>query len=185
MYLQTEKEYTIWQDENLLLSDWRDDFLADNPDMSEDEMYNAMIELNGVYLDDARANLSGITFNQPILAIADLGLWDGRYPGYMLIPSGKVSDCLYAERNTDSAAFYVDAKGEFCSRQHHHDGTNYVRYRGVRPFVTEAMLDSLCRDIAMGKNVSQRLARYTFRLGDLIGDVYGWNFPHRPKVEVA
>ena len=25
------------------------------------------------------------------------------------------------------------------------------------------------------------LRKYTYRAGDLIGDVYGWNFPNRPK----
>lgn len=28
------------------------------------------------------------------------------------------------------------------------------------------------------------MRRITYRLGDLIGDVYGWSFPHRPKISI-
>lgn len=100
MYLHAEKEHIIWQDENLLLSDWRDDFLADAPDMSEDEMYDRMVELNDMYMSDERKNLSSIQLTRPILVIADMGLWDGRHSGYKLIRSGRLSDCLYADGNS-------------------------------------------------------------------------------------
>ena len=40
-----------------------------------------MYEINNRYLDDERVNLN-IQLDQPILVIADLGLWNGRRPGY-------------------------------------------------------------------------------------------------------
>ncbi len=48
-----------------------------------------MYEINGDYLDDERMNLD-VQLSQPILVIADLGLWHGRRMGYKEIPSGNI-----------------------------------------------------------------------------------------------
>ena len=64
-----------------------------------------MYELNDCYLEDARVNLN-VRLNQPILVIADLGLWDGRHMGYQEIQSGNIRDCLYGD--TDYTTWYVD-----------------------------------------------------------------------------
>ena len=175
------KENLIWQDENLDVEDWREDLLEDQPDLEEGyAMEQAMYERNREYLDDERRNLSNIIIPEGILCIAQLGLWNGTPTGYKHIETGRVSDCLYGGRSTDTAAWYVDSKGEFCSRQHHHDGTNYIRYRGIKPGVSEAQIGRLEELIYNGEDYEPTLRRLTYRLGDLIGDVYGWSFPHRP-----
>ena len=74
-------EHIIWSNENLDLDDWREDLLEDHPDASEDELYTLMVELNSDYLGDERTNLN-IQLNQPILVVADLGRWNGRFSGY-------------------------------------------------------------------------------------------------------
>ena len=48
-----------------------------------------MYEINNRYLDDERVNLN-IQLDQPILVIADLGLWNGRRTGYQEISSGNI-----------------------------------------------------------------------------------------------
>lgn len=175
------KEYTIWQDEELDVNDWREFLSEEQPDLEEGyAMERAMYERNNDQLDDERRNLGKIIIPDGILCIAQLGLWNGTPTGYKHIETGKVSDCLYGERSTDTAAWYVDSKGEFRSRQHHHDGTNHIRYRGIKPGVSEAQIERLENLIYNGEDFESTLRRLTYRMGDLIGDVYGWSFPHRP-----
>ena len=79
--------HVIWSDVNLDFEDWKDDLKEDYPDLSEDELVQKMYELNNEYLNDERANLN-IQLSQPILIIADIGRWNGRFNGYGEIQSG-------------------------------------------------------------------------------------------------
>ena len=62
------KEHTIW-DSQPDYADWRADMEAEYPDMTEDERYERMLEINADYLDDERANLN-VPLSMPILLIA-------------------------------------------------------------------------------------------------------------------
>ena len=74
-------DHIIWTNYHLNYEDWQSDLAEEYPDLSDDERYYKMLEINDTYLDDERANLS-IQLSQPILVIADLGLWNGRRSGY-------------------------------------------------------------------------------------------------------
>ena len=50
-----------------------------------------MYDLNHDYLEDERVNLN-IQLPQPIICIADLGRWNGRFSGYKEIASGNIRD---------------------------------------------------------------------------------------------
>ena len=89
------KEHTIW-DSQPDYADWQDDLAAEYPDMTEDERYERMLDINADYLEDERANLN-VTLGMPILLIADIGRWDGRYSGYGVIRSGNIRDCLRSD----------------------------------------------------------------------------------------
>lgn len=78
----TEPKYLIWSNYSLDYEDWREDLEAEYPELSEQEREEKMYERNGEYLDDERMNLD-IQLDKPILVIVDLGLWNGRYSGYM------------------------------------------------------------------------------------------------------
>ena len=122
----TQEKHIIWSNYDLNYEDWRDDLEAEYPELSESERITMMYELNSHYLDDERMNLN-IQLAQPILVIADIGRWDGRYSGYGEIQSGKISDCLYSEM--DYATWYVDKLGDLRCDAVHHDGTNHYLYR--------------------------------------------------------
>ena len=94
--------------------------------MTEDERYALMHEFNYDYLDDKRINLN-IQISQPILVIADLGRWNGRFSGYKEIASGNIRDCLYSD--TDMTEWFVDHRGDLRADAIHHDGTNHYLYR--------------------------------------------------------
>ena len=77
-----EQKHIIWSSD-VDYEDWRADLEEQYPDLSEQERMELMVEQNNDYLDDERCNLN-IQLSRPILLIADIGRWDGRYPGYRL-----------------------------------------------------------------------------------------------------
>lgn len=175
-----EKKHIIWSDYNLDYEDWRDDLESEYPDLTEDERYYKMYEINGDYLDDERANLN-IQLSQPIIVIGDLGLWHGRVPGYRMIDSGNIKDCLCPQY--DYNEWYVDKNGDLRSISVHHDGTNHYLFRVFKDGVSEDQINRLQMKIYNGAATRADITRLTRRLGDEIGKVYGWDFPQRQRVQ--
>lgn len=120
----TEQKHIIWSSDPDY-EDWRDDLEEQYPELSEQERMELMVEQNNDYLDDERCNLN-IQLSRPILLIADIGRWDGRYPGYAEIKSGNIRDCLYSKM--DYSTWYVDRLGDLRCDAVHHDGTNHYLY---------------------------------------------------------
>ena len=161
-------DHIIWTNYHLKYEDWKSDLAEEYPDLSDDERYYKMLEINDTYLDDERTNLT-IQLSQPILVIADLGLWNGRRSGYKEIPSGNIRDCLYGGH--DFVTWYVDAKGDLRCEDIHHDGTNHYLYRAYKSGVSEAQRDRLKAKLYDGTATEADIARVTQRLGDRIGKV--------------
>lgn len=176
----TDGDHLIWSNYHLDLDDWRDDLLEEYPDAGEAELYQLMQERNDSYLDDERVNLN-IQQSGPILVIADLGRWNGRFSGYKEIASGNIRDCLYSD--TDYSTWYVDRLGDLRCDAVHHDGTNHYLYRVYKPGVTDAQIDRLKERIYDGVATRADITRITQRLGDDIGKVYGWSFPRPPRIQ--
>lgn len=76
-----EQHHVIWSNRDLDYDDWKDDLEAQYPDLSDSERYALMYEINNGYLEDERVN-PDIPLGTPILLIAALGRWNGRFPGY-------------------------------------------------------------------------------------------------------
>ena len=173
--------HIIWSNQNLDVDDWREDYkefleaneLDDNPN-DEQALYEWMVETNGDYLYDERANLN-IQLSQPIIVIGDIGRWNGRVMGYKDIPSGNIRDCLYSEM--DDSTWYVDRLGDLRCDAVHHDGTNHYLYRAYKENASEAQIDRLKEKLYSGTATRSDVTRVTKRLGDEIGRVYGWRFP--------
>lgn len=117
-----ERKYIIWSNENLDTEDWKESFKEfiemNNLDIDpndEEELYKYMVETNDEYLSDERINLNiNVPDTDTVLVIADLGLWNGRRSAYREIHVDKISDCLYTDRDTDYATWYLDNRGDFC-----------------------------------------------------------------------
>ena len=146
-------------------------------DASENELYAFAQETNDTYLSDERRLFddAGLALSTEIVAIASLELWNGIHRGYQMVESGKLSDCLQFQKDCDYADWFVDERGDFCSEQTHHDGTNCLTYRGLRPGVTENDIYGLCccRTYKTEAEFRKALRRLTFRLGDAIRETYG------------
>lgn len=173
-----DTRHVIWSNADLDFENWRDDLEAEYPDKSEDELYQLMYETNNSYLDDERMNLN-IQMFAPILVIADIGRWNGRFNGYGEIDSGNIRDCLYAEQ--DYATWHVDNLGDLRCDAIHHDGTNHYLYRAYKAGVTPEQIDRLKEKIYNGTATRSDITRITKRLGDEIAKVYGWHFQSRER----
>ena len=178
---KTIERHIIWSNVNLDLDDWRDDIKGDliangtSPDeITEDDLYDQMIDTNNMYLDDERINLN-IQEAQPIIVIADLGRWNGRFQGYNMIESGNIKDCLYSD--TDYTEWYVDKLGDLRADAIHHDGTNHYLYRAFKDNATHEQIENLQDKIYSGKATRADITRVTKRLGDDIAKVYGFDIP--------
>lgn len=187
---QQNDRHIIWSNMNLDVDDWREGYeeyleineLDDAP-ADENELYQWMVETNDEYLYDERANLN-VQLSQPIIAIADLGLWYGRRSGYKMIDSGNIKDCLYSD--TDYTEWYVDKYGDLRADAAHHDGTNHYLYRVFKHGVTETQIENLQNKIYCGKATRADITRVTRRLGDEIAKVYGFDIPkQRATAELA
>lgn len=166
----TGKRFVIWSNYDLDYDDWKDDLLDEYPELSERERIELMYEINGDYLDDERNNLD-IQLSQPILVVADLGLWYGKRMGYKEIKSGNIRDCLYS--NTDYSTWYVDRLGDLCCDAIHHDGANHYLYRVYKDGVSETQIENLKEKLYRGTATRANITRITRRLGDDIAKVYG------------
>ena len=175
-------DHVIWSNFNLDYDDWKDDLEENYPDLSEQDRMMLMYEINGDYLDDERVNLD-IQLSRPILVIADLGRWNGRFDGYKEIESGNIRDCLYSD--TDYSTWYVDKRGDLRCTAIHHDGTNYYLYRTYKDGVSDEQIENLKWKIYNGQATRADITRITRRLGDEIGKVYGWEFPQRKARETV
>ena len=173
------KKHVIWSNINLNLDDWRDDLLEENPDLSEEGLYEEMCRVNSDYLDDERCNLN-IRLPERIILIADLGRWDGHHDACKIV-GNNISLCLHTEELCKSE-WYVDAHGDLRATINHHDGTNTYLYRQFRVGTSEEQRENFMFKIISGKATRADINRYTIRLGDYIARVYGWtDLPRIPK----
>ena len=177
------KKHYIWGNIALDLKDWIDDIRDEYPDITEDKAYQIMLETNDEYFNDERMNLD-IQLNNDIIIIADIGRWNGRFSGYKMIESGNIRDCLEFSKDCDYAEWHVDTYGNLRSTQHHHDGTHYLLYRAFKDDVTDEKKELLQSKIYNRTCKPSDISRYTYRLGDHIGDVYSWKFAGRKRLAV-
>ena len=170
-----EQKHIIWSSD-VDYEDWRADLEEQYPDLSEQKRMELMVEQNNDYLDDERCNLN-IQLSRPILLIADIGRWDGRYPGYAEIKSGNIRDCLYSEM--DDSTWYVDRLGDLRCDAIHHDGTNFYLYRVYKDSASPSQIELLKEKLYRGIATRADITRVTRRLGDDIAKVYGFSIPRQ------
>lgn len=172
----------IWSDINLDFDSWKQDLESEYPYKTENELFELMYELNGDYLNDERHNLN-IELQNRIVIFAELGLWNKTVNTGQITKNENIKDCLYS--NHDYAEWYVDPNGDLRSTQIHHDGTNYYLYRVLKNNVTDTQISDLEYKLYNCCCTKADISRLTSRLGDVIGNIYGWKFRGKtPKILV-
>ena len=130
-------------------------------------MWNFIYESLSNQLDDERINLN-IPTNGRILIIADLGLWDGRKQGYLVLD--KNVNAIFCKHN-DYTEWYSDGYN-IRAIDGHHDGTNYYEFREIRE---NRNIQNLLDAIYNGEKITRKkLNYYTKSLHPYAAKVYGW-----------
>lgn len=168
------KKRIIWSNMDVNPEDWKESYketaeLNELDEDTEDEnnLWNYIGESLASWLDDEKANLN-FPLEERIIAIADLGLWNGRKIGYRIL-KGNVHSIF--DVNEDYSEYYSDGYNikATCS---HHDGINYVEFRVIRK---DRDIYNLLNDIYNGKEISRKkLNYYTRSLHKYVANIYGW-----------
>lgn len=182
-------KHIIWSNFNLDIEDgWREAYEEcaeingwEYDPNNEYAVYEYMVETNAMYLDDERINLD-IEVSQPIIAIADLGLWNGRFTGYKELNSTNIRDCLNTFDSCEYHEWYVDECGDLRCTAAHHDGTNYILYRAYKDGITESQRYDFLGKIYGGVATQDDIDATTRRLGDEIAEIYGWELNKKETI---
>lgn len=175
---KNNNKHIIWSNMNLNLDDWKEGLLENRElndlptDVSDEVLEEEMYEFNNYCLDDERSNLNITPTNGRIIAIADLGLWDGRKMGYKLLDYD-IGDCLDNFSQAEKMEFYCD-RYNLRSTQIHHDGVNQILFRELRPNISSDQADNFTWKIYNGEVTSKDITRYTRSLRPYIHVIYGW-----------
>jgi hypothetical protein len=104
-----------------------------------------------------------------ILAIADMGLWNGRRSGYKILGTN-LNEVLTTGIGCDEKEVYCDAYNVY-AEGYHHDGRNYVEFREIRE---DKDIEPLLNKLYSNEPVSRaEIRRYTKSLRPYIKQVYG------------
>lgn len=109
------------------------------------------------------------TIDGTIIAIRDVGRWDGGYRGIAEI-SDNLRDIL--QDTIASMAYYdwyIDETDDVCQVCVHHDGRNHTRYRWVED--KDALYEMIEAD---WDDQDRIIEEHTHSLYPLVADIYGW-----------
>ena len=137
--------------------------------ISEDSVYNECYFMEQTWFEDEQDELKRVS-EGPVIAIADLGRWNGRFSGYKEVKN--LADVLYTE--CDYERVYVDSNGDLRKEESHHDGSNSILYRYWKEGLTDVQKDNFLDKIYDGKCTQKDITRYTRKAGLGIANAYGW-----------
>lgn len=142
-------------------------------DVTDQEVYDFIVDSQQYDFDcEYNYNLN-VNIDEEIIAIANIGLWNGRRKGYKLLGNNlrNVFNCF---ESCDYIKVYSDGyniQGQGC----HHDGTNYVTYRKIRNDISEVQKENLIDAIYNNNdNADNYIKNYTRSLCKDFNAVYGW-----------
>lgn len=138
--------------------------------ITEEDIDNECNFLESVWFDDERDNLDSVDEGGGLIAIADVGRWNGRFSGYKKV--GNLADVLYSD--CDYERVYVDSNGDLRKEESHHDGSNSILYRYWKDGLTDEQKENFMRKIYNRECTQKDVTRYTRKAGLGIANAYGW-----------
>lgn len=140
--------------------------------ITDDRLHEECRWLDTINAEDLEGELSCIARYHygEVVAIADIGRWDGRCGGYKLLDS--IKDVLYS--SCDYVRIFVDSYGNLRKSESHHDGSNSILYRFWKDGLTEAQKENFLDRIYSGKVTRRDITRYTSSCGKAVAEHYGW-----------
>ena len=145
----------------------------DDPEQAAYELMNDVIEQNW---EDIKYNEDlDFEFPKSIITFADLGYWDGRRKAHEVINPGVLKECFSTRGlDCDYARWYVDGYGDLRADFFHHDGEHHLLFRVLNDDLTELRENNFMRKLSEGKMDDHELATKTYRLGDKLGEIFGF-----------
>lgn len=110
-------------------------------------IYRSDIDEDGSLLDDVAKALN-IPVGGCIIAVADIGRWDGRHHGYKIV--GHNLRGIIGPHEDGVLRIWVDEKN-ICASLAHHDGTHYFTFRKIKARVNVLEVSGM---VLKGKDVS-------------------------------
>ena len=141
----------------------------ENRQFTETEKWDLFYEELETNYEDEKSNLD-VYLDNNIVAIADLGLWNGRRSGYNILNNNLNS--ILNGFNCDYMQVYQD-RHNVRSKCIHHDGTNYILFRMLRPGLSFSQIDNFQEKLCTGTLSARDLRRYTVSLNKFIDNIYG------------
>lgn len=138
--------------------------------ITEEELFDECYFMERTWFENMRGNLASVDEHCGLIAIADLGRWNGRCGGYKEVKNLK--DVMYT--SCDYERVYVDSNGDLRKEESHHDGSNSILYRYWKEGLTEEQRENFMSKIYNGSCTQKDITRYTRKAGLGIANAFGW-----------
>lgn len=138
-------------------------------DITEDMIQQEVYDNIDMFYDDEMMNLNK-QLDGRIVAIADIGRWNGRVQGYKVLGSN-LNEVVSSSIGCDDKEVYCDAHNVRATG-YHHDGRNHVLFRELRE---DRDVDNFLDKIYSGEEIStSTLNYYTKSLRPHVQKIYGF-----------
>jgi hypothetical protein len=132
------------------------------------DVTDTMYEDIDMWFEDEQSNLYR-KLDGRILAIASMGLWNGRRSGYKIL-GNNLNEVLTCGIGCDEKEIYCDAYNVL-AKGYHHDGSNYVEFREIRE---DRNIENLLNKLYNNEKVTRKeINYYTMSLRPYVKQVYG------------
>ena len=132
------------------------------------DVSDSIYEEIDMWFEDEISNLYRVLDGR-ILAIANMGLWNGRRTGYKIL-GNNLNEVISCGIGCDDKEIYCDGFNVL-AKGYHHDGTNYVEFREIRE---DRNIDTLLDKIYNNEEVTRKeINYYTRSLRPYVKQVYG------------
>ena len=140
----------------------------DFEDYETTDVTDTIYEDIDMWFEDEQSNLYRILDGR-ILAIANMGLWNGRRSGYKIL-GNNLNEVLTCSIGCDDKEIYCD-QYNVCALGYHHDGYNTVEFRELRE---NTNYDELLNKLYDNQPVTRaEIRKYTKSLLPYVKQVYG------------
>lgn len=137
--------------------------------ITEERLYDECNFINQIWYDDTENELCRFDRGE-LVAIANLGRWNGQCSGYKILKS--LPDVLHT--NCDDEKLYIDSNGDLRKSESHHDGDNYILYRYWKEGISDTQKENFLDKIYNGECSQKDITRYTRKAGTEIAETFGW-----------
>ena len=137
--------------------------------LTDEKIYDECYFMDSTWFDAEKSELKRVSEGE-IVAIADVGRWNGTFSGYKTLKS--LEETLYS--SCDYEELYVDSNGDIRKSESHHDGNNSILYRYWKDGLTDDQKENFLSKIYAGECTQKDITRYTRKAGIAIANAFGW-----------